>query len=81
MKDEGGAGVLRAGWGTGKVARASCLRDEGDFNHEWAGIFTNGEGTGNGVRGAGVRDGGFLGKMGGRRRGGDNFLEGRRGRG
>ena len=46
------------------MVRGSCVRDGGDFNHEWAGIFTNGEGTGNGVRGAGVRDGGFWGKWG-----------------
>ena len=59
----GGAGVLRAGWGTGNVARASCLRDEGDFNHEWAGIFTNGEGMGKVARGACLRDGGFWGEI------------------
>ena len=41
------------------MVRGDCLRDggilgieEGDFNHEWARIFTNGEGEANG------RDGG-----------------------
>ena len=45
MKDEGSAGILPAGWGILGI-------EEGDFNHEWARIFTNGEGEANG------RDGG-----------------------
>ena len=45
MKDEGSAGILPAGWGILGI-------EEGDFNHEWARIFTNGEGgMGNGREG------------------------------
>ena len=48
----------------------------GDFDHEWARIFTNGEGRGNGrdegkgVRGACLRVGDFFGGMGGDEEGG-----------